>query len=60
MSIYIKTPLKPLTRLNERTGKNFQIKMECLQPDGSFKLRGVSRLCEALKAQGVKKQPTVG
>ena len=55
MSIYVKTPLKPLTRINERTGKNFQIKMECLQPDGSFKLRGVSLLCEHLKAQGVKK-----
>jgi len=55
MSIYVKTPLKPLTRINECTGKNFQIKMECMQPDGSFKLRGVSLLCEELKAQGVKK-----
>ena len=36
MSIYVKTPLKPLTRINERTGKNFQIKMECMQPDGSL------------------------
>lgn len=54
MSIYVKTPLKPLTRINERTGKNFMVKLESYQPDGSFKIRGVSRLCEELKAQGVR------
>ena len=53
MSIYVRTPLKPLTRINERTGKNFQVKMECCQPDGSFKIRGISRFCEVKKAEGV-------
>lgn len=55
MSLFIRTPLKPLTRINERCGKNFLIKMECYQPDGSFKIRGVSRLCEDVKARGYKR-----
>ena len=55
MSIYVKTPLKPLTRINDRCGKNFQVKMECYQPDGSFKIRGVSRFCEEQKAKGFRK-----
>lgn len=55
MSLYIRTPLKPLTRINERCGKNFLVKMECYQPDGSFKIRGVSRLCEDVKARGYKR-----
>lgn len=55
MSLFIRTPLKPLTRINERCGKNFLVKMECYQPDGSFKIRGVSRLCEEVKAQGYKR-----
>jgi len=54
MSLYIKTPLKPLARINEKTGKNFMVKLESYQPDGSFKIRGVSRLCEELKAQGIR------
>ena len=55
MSIYVKTPLKPLTRINEKTGKNFMVKLESYQPDGSFKIRGVSVLCEELKAKGVRR-----
>jgi len=53
--MYVKTPLSPLTRINERCGKNFQVKMECFQPDGSFKIRGVSRLCRELKEKGYKR-----
>ena len=45
MSLYVRTPLKSLTRINERCGKNFQVKLECCQPDGSFKIRGISRFC---------------
>ena len=55
MSIYRETPLLPLLRINRETGKNFQVKMECFQPDGSFKIRGVSRFCEEQKKNGVKK-----
>ena len=54
MSLYVKTPLKPLVRINEKTGKNYMVKLESYQPDGSFKIRGISRLCEELKAQGVR------
>jgi len=55
MSLYVKTPLYTLTRINDRCGKNFQIKMECLQPSGSFKVRGISRVCEDAKARGIKR-----
>ncbi len=55
MSLYVRTPLKPLTRINERCGKNFQVKLECCQPDGSFKIRGISRFCEEQRAKGAKR-----
>jgi len=55
MSVYIKTPLRPLTRINRRCGKNFQVKLECFQPTGSFKLRGVSRFFEEQGAKGIRK-----
>lgn len=55
MKLYTQTPLKPLLRINNECGKNFQVKMECYQPDGSFKIRGISKYCQELQAQGVKK-----
>ena len=55
MSLYVRTPLKSLTRINERCGKNFQVKLECCQPDGSFKIRGISRFCEEQRAKGAKR-----
>src|SRR5579859_7298564 len=30
------------------------VKMDCHQPTGSFKIRGVGRLCQALKAEGAR------
>lgn len=55
MSAYVKTPLRPLTRVNRRSGKNFQVKLECFQPTGSFKLRGVSRFFEEQREAGVRR-----
>lgn len=55
MSAYVKTPLRPLTRVNRRSGRNFQVKLECFQPTGSFKLRGVSRFFEQQQAAGVRR-----
>lgn len=55
MQLYVETPLKPLTRINERCGKNFNIKMECCQPDGSFKIRGVSNLVQKVYAEGCRR-----
>lgn len=54
MELYVKTPLRPLTRVNERCGKNFQVKLECFQPDGSFKIRGVSRLVREVRDKGCR------
>ena len=55
MSVYVKTPLRPLTRVNQRSGKNFQVKLECFQPTGSFKLRGVERFCEEQRERGIRR-----
>jgi L-serine/L-threonine ammonia-lyase len=55
MSLFVKTPLRELTRVNQKSGKHFWVKLESYQPDGSFKIRGVSLLCEQLKAQGIRK-----
>ena len=53
MKLYLKTPLFPLTRINQKFHKNFQIKMECYQPSGSFKIRGISYVCLDAKKKGI-------
>lgn len=40
------TPLLASTALKEHTGKDVWLKMECNQPSGSFKIRGIGRLCQ--------------
>jgi L-serine/L-threonine ammonia-lyase len=47
-SLHCQTPLfesKPLSKISE---KNILLKMECFQPTGSFKIRGIGRLCQEL------------
>lgn len=51
---YRETPLMPMQRLNNLTGRNFQVKMECYQPVGSFKIRGISEYCKELRDSGVR------
>lgn len=51
-SLYNQTPLfesKPLSKLS---GKKILLKMECLQPTGSFKIRGIGQLCQELIKKG--------
>lgn len=43
-SIYERTPVFESPLLNERAGRRILAKMECFQPSGSFKLRGMSHL----------------
>lgn len=46
------TPLLASTSLKAITGKQVWLKMECNQPSGSFKIRGIGRLCQYWVEQG--------
>lgn len=48
------TPTLDSHKLKQLTGKRIWLKMECYQPPGSFKIRGIGRLCQYYKAQGIK------
>jgi len=53
MALHLETPLIASHSLSSRLGKNVLLKLEALQPPGSFKIRGIGALCEQLKAKGV-------
>jgi len=53
MSLHINTPLIESPVLSTLTGREVYLKLECLQPPGSFKIRGIGLLCERLKDKGV-------
>lgn len=45
MTAHISTPLLQHHVLSQRTGKQVLLKMENVQPSGSFKLRGIGAMC---------------
>lgn len=51
-SLHIKTPLFESKELEKISGKKILLKMECFQPTGSFKIRGIGQLCQELTKQG--------
>lgn len=51
-ALHIATPLLMSLPLTARTGCEVWLKMEALQPSGSFKLRGVGLACQTRVAQG--------
>lgn len=53
--MYIETPYYQSEPLSERVGKNIYLKFESSQPSGSFKLRGMTRVCEDAKSRGCTK-----
>lgn len=53
MALHIHTPLIESFPLSERTGRRILLKMENMQPVGSFKIRGIGLLCEQGKQDGV-------
>jgi L-serine/L-threonine ammonia-lyase len=55
MSLHIETPLIKSRALSLKTGKTILLKLEALQPSGSFKLRGVGFACEEHKRNGAKR-----
>jgi L-serine/L-threonine ammonia-lyase len=55
MSLSIKTPLLESLSLSQVSGTNVWMKMEAMQPSGSFKLRGIGHACEQHYARGAKR-----
>ena len=51
-SIHVKTPLFENPIVNERLDRRILMKMECYQPTGSFKARGIGYRCAAAVAAG--------
>jgi L-serine/L-threonine ammonia-lyase len=52
MPLHLNTPLLQSRPLALRSGKTVLLKLDALQPSGSFKLRGVGAACEEYKRQG--------
>ena len=55
MPLHVETPLWNSRGLAPNADRELYLKMEALQPCGSFKLRGIGALCEAAQAKGARK-----
>lgn len=53
--LHIVTPLLHSRRLELKFGKSVYLKADALQPSGSFKLRGIGRLCQCYAEEGFEK-----
>jgi L-serine/L-threonine ammonia-lyase len=51
-ALHIQTPIIRDAEIEAALGKTVWLKMECLQPTGSFKIRGIGLLCQELKSAG--------
>ena len=54
-SLHTPTPLIESRALSQRTGADVWLKMEALQPSGSFKLRGVGLACQSHAQRGAQR-----
>ena len=52
MTLHLETPLLHSTAFSQATGREVWLKMEALQPSGSFKMRGIGHACEARARAG--------
>lgn len=52
--LHIQTPTLRSEPLSARYGTDIYLKMEALQPTGSFKLRGIGHACQVYASRGVK------
>jgi L-serine/L-threonine ammonia-lyase len=55
MTLHIETPLLASRGLPARPGQHLWLKMDALQPSGSFKLRGIGHACEAYARRGARR-----
>lgn len=50
--LHINTPLLESSTISKKTNRQIFLKMEALQPTGSFKIRGIGHLCSELARNG--------
>ncbi|MDQ2821856.1 MAG: pyridoxal-phosphate dependent enzyme [Pseudomonadota bacterium] len=55
MSLHIATPLLASSAIPTRAGQTVWLKMEAMQPIGSFKLRGIGHACTEYQRRGAKR-----
>jgi hypothetical protein len=55
MSLHIDTPLLESSAMTVRAGQSVWLKMDALQPSGSFKLRGIGHACEHYMRGGARR-----
>jgi L-serine/L-threonine ammonia-lyase len=55
MTLHIPTPLLASSALSVQDGRTVWLKMEALQPPGSFKIRGIGLACERYVARGAQR-----
>ena len=55
MPLHIATPLLRSTAFSRSTGRNVWLKVDALQPSGSFKMRGIGHACETRARAGAKR-----
>ena len=55
MPLHIATPLLISTPISAAFGHQVLLKMEALQPSGSFKMRGIGHACEVYAARGARR-----
>lgn len=53
--LHSRTPLWRSEPLSAALGEDVWMKMDCFQPVGSFKIRGLGRLCQSAVAEGVER-----
>jgi len=55
MPLHLETPLLESRPLTVAAGRPVWLKLEALQPSGSFKLRGIGHACEVHRARGARR-----
>jgi L-serine/L-threonine ammonia-lyase len=55
MALHIQTPLIESRALSQRADRAVWLKLEALQPPGSFKIRGVGLACETYASRGARR-----
>ena len=54
MTLHIETPLVRSDILSDLVNKDIRLKLDALQPSGSFKIRGIGYACEHHAGRGAK------
>ena len=55
MALHIQTPLVTSRPLSLACGRAVDLKLDALQPPGSFKMRGIGHACETYRARGARR-----